>query len=226
MRYAKDCSCSTTTGRSSWSTTRRGVCSTCPTTSSVAGWTASASLPDWSRPPRARTAAPDDIYLAGERALVVSSAPASWRGREVGAVVTLRDHTELRSVTGELDVVRGLTESLRAQTHEAANRLHTVVSLIEMGRPEQAIAFATEELQRGPAPHRPRGRRRGRSDRRGTAAGQVGRGGRARNRPRPSRASSPTATCPLATWSPCSATWSTTPSTRSPATRCAGSWSG
>ncbi len=64
-------------------------------------------------------------------------------------MVTLRDHTELQSVTGELDVVRGLTESLRAQTHEAANRLHTVVSLIEMGRPEQAIEFATEELQVG-----------------------------------------------------------------------------
>ena len=84
-----------------------------------------------------RTAESDDIYLAGDRVLVVSSAPASWEGREVGAVVTLRDHTELRSVTGELDVVRGLTESLRSQNHEAANRLHTVVSLIEMGRPER-----------------------------------------------------------------------------------------
>ena len=79
--------------------------------------------------------------------LVVSSAPASWQGRDVGAVVTLRDHTELRSVTGELDVVRGLTESLRSQNHEAANRLHTVVSLIEMGRAEEAVDFATEELQ-------------------------------------------------------------------------------
>jgi sensor histidine kinase regulating citrate/malate metabolism len=95
---------------------------------------------------RGRTAEPDDIYLAGDRALVVSSAPASWQGRDVGAVVTLRDHTELRSVTGELDVVRGLTESLRAQTHEAANRLHTMVSLIEMGRPQAAVEFATEEL--------------------------------------------------------------------------------
>jgi two-component system CitB family sensor kinase len=98
---------------------------------------------------QARTAAPDDIYLAGERALVVSSAPASWGGREVGAVVTLRDHTELQSVTGELDVVRGLTESLRAQTHEAANRLHTVVSLIEMGRADEAVEFATQELRVG-----------------------------------------------------------------------------
>jgi two-component system, CitB family, sensor kinase len=77
----------------------------------------------------------------------VSSAPATWEGREVGAVVTLRDRTELVDVTGELDVVRGLSESLRSQNHEAANRLHTVVSLIEMGRPEDAVAFATDELE-------------------------------------------------------------------------------
>jgi sensor histidine kinase regulating citrate/malate metabolism len=94
-----------------------------------------------------RTAESDDIYVAGDRVLVVSAAPASWEGRGVGAVVTLRDHTELRSVTGELDVVRGLTESLRSQNHESANRLHTVVSLIEMGRPDEAVEFATEELQ-------------------------------------------------------------------------------
>ena len=94
-----------------------------------------------------RTSQTDDLYVAGDRMLLVSSAPAEWEGHEVGAVVTLRDHTELRSVTGELDVVRGLTESLRSQNHEAANRLHTVVSLIEMGRPEEAVEFATEELQ-------------------------------------------------------------------------------
>ena len=94
-----------------------------------------------------RVAESDDVYIAGDRILVVSSAPASWQGREVGAVVSLRDHTELRAVTGELDVVRGLTESLRSQNHEAANRLHTVVSLIEMGRPDDAVEFATHELQ-------------------------------------------------------------------------------
>jgi two-component system, CitB family, sensor kinase len=94
-----------------------------------------------------RTVESDDLYVAGERALVVSSAPATWQGRAVGAVVTLRDHTELRAATGQLDVVRGLTESLRAQTHESANRLHTVVSLIEMGRSDDAVAFATEELR-------------------------------------------------------------------------------
>lgn len=89
----------------------------------------------------------DEIYLAGDRMVVVSSAPAEWEGRDVGAVVTLRDHTELRAVTGELDVVRRLTESLRSQNHESANRLHTVVSLMELGRTDDAIGFAIEELQ-------------------------------------------------------------------------------
>ncbi len=89
----------------------------------------------------------DEVYVTGDHVIVASSSTALWEGREVGAVVTLRDHTELQSLTGELDVVRGLTESLRAQTHEAANRLHTVVSLIEMGRPEDAVEFVTGELQ-------------------------------------------------------------------------------
>ncbi|GAA3810108.1 sensor histidine kinase [Nocardioides panacisoli] len=93
-----------------------------------------------------RTAESDDLYLASDRMLVVSTAPAVWEGREVGSVVSLRDHTELRSVTGELELVHRLTDSLRSQNHEAANRLHTVVSLIEMGRPEEAVDFATEEL--------------------------------------------------------------------------------
>ena len=48
-------------------------------------------------------------------------------------MVTIRDHTELQTLTGELDTVRGFAESLRSQAHESANRLHTVVSLVEMG---------------------------------------------------------------------------------------------
>lgn len=94
-----------------------------------------------------RSAAADDVYVTGDHVLVVSSSPARSRGRTVGSVVTLRDRTELQAVTGELDVVRGLTDAMRAQNHESANRLHTVVSLIEMDRAGEAVDFATEELQ-------------------------------------------------------------------------------
>jgi two-component system CitB family sensor kinase len=110
------------------------------------------SLDDLGLPPALVQAASgergaDEVYVTGDHVLVASSSAAFWDGKEVGAVVTLRDHTELQAVTGELDTVRGLTESLRAQTHEAANRLHTVVSLIEMGRPDDAVDFVTDELK-------------------------------------------------------------------------------
>ncbi|WP_235503546.1 sensor histidine kinase [Aeromicrobium sp. Root344] len=88
----------------------------------------------------------DAVHVVGDRVLVVNQAPAHWDGRDVGSVVTLRDRTELQSVTAELDTVRGLAEALRAQNHESSNRMHTMVSLIEIGQSEEAIDFATREL--------------------------------------------------------------------------------
>ncbi|MBO9521790.1 MAG: sensor histidine kinase [Nocardioidaceae bacterium] len=96
---------------------------------------------------RTGSAGPDEIHLVGDAVLVVNQAEARWEGRHLGSVVTLRDHTELRAVSGELDTVRGMAEALRAQNHEAANRLHTVVSLIEMDRAGEAVEFATSSLQ-------------------------------------------------------------------------------
>ncbi len=88
----------------------------------------------------------DEVHLTGERVVVVNTAPVDG-GERRGTVVTLRDHTELRALAGELDSVRGFAEALRSQAHEAANRLHTVVSLIELGRVAEAVRFATEELE-------------------------------------------------------------------------------
>ncbi len=88
----------------------------------------------------------DELHVTETRVLLVNTVPVWSRGRAMGNVVTLRDHTELQSLTGELDTVRGFAESLRAQAHESANRLHAVVSLVELGRPEQAVALATAEL--------------------------------------------------------------------------------
>ncbi|WP_248964423.1 ATP-binding protein [Sphaerisporangium perillae] len=89
----------------------------------------------------------DEIHLTGDRVLVVSAASVRSGARTLGTVVTLRDHTELQALTGQLDAERGFAESLRSAAHEAANRLHTVVTLVELGRAEQAVAFATAELK-------------------------------------------------------------------------------
>ena len=88
----------------------------------------------------------DEVHLAADRVLVVNTSPVSG-GERRGTVVTLRDVTELQSLMGELDSERGFTQALRSQAHEAANRLHTVVSLIELGRAEEAVDFATAELE-------------------------------------------------------------------------------
>ncbi|MFG3494774.1 ATP-binding protein [Streptomyces sp. NPDC047928] len=88
----------------------------------------------------------DEPHLTADRVLVVSTRPVVG-GERRGTVVTLRDRTELQALAGELDSERGFTQALRAQAHEAANRLHTVVSLIELGRVDEAVEFATAELE-------------------------------------------------------------------------------
>jgi two-component system, CitB family, sensor kinase len=89
----------------------------------------------------------DEIHLTRDRVLVVNATAAVAGGRELGRVVTLRDHTDLQALSGELDAAKGLAEALRSQAHESANRLHAVVSLVELGRTEDAVSFAVEEMQ-------------------------------------------------------------------------------
>jgi two-component system CitB family sensor kinase len=89
----------------------------------------------------------DELHLTGDRIIVVNQAVARWDGTDLGTVVTLRDHTELRALTTELASIRGLADSLHAQAHEAANHLHTVISLIELGEVDEALRFATAELE-------------------------------------------------------------------------------
>ncbi len=89
----------------------------------------------------------DEIHLTADRIVVVNQNPAQWVGRRLGTVVTLRDHTELRALVSELQTIRGFADSLHAQAHEAANQLHTVVSLIELGRADEALDYATAELE-------------------------------------------------------------------------------
>ncbi|RXZ85711.1 sensor histidine kinase [Agromyces atrinae] len=84
--------------------------------------------------------------LVVDRDVVVTRDRAQKRSR-VGTVTTLRDHTELLAVTGELQTMTTLSDALRSQTHEFANRLHTIVALIELGRPDEAARLASSELE-------------------------------------------------------------------------------
>ncbi len=91
--------------------------------------------------------ATDEVHLAGDRLLVVSQRPARTPGSNAhaGTVATLRDHTELTDLAGNLTSTQTLVEALRSQTHEHANRLHAIISLIELDRPREALDIATTE---------------------------------------------------------------------------------
>lgn len=86
----------------------------------------------------------DEWCTVGARSLIVSCAEASRDARL--RVLIVQDYTELTALSGELDTVRTMAAGLRAQTHEHANRLHTVVSLLELEKYPQALAFASSNL--------------------------------------------------------------------------------
>ena len=93
----------------------------------------------------------EEFHLAGDRVLLINQEPASPTGTRtrspLGSLTTLRDLTEVQRLSGELESVRTLSDALRSQTHEYANQLHTVVSLLELGRTREAIELIAQETE-------------------------------------------------------------------------------
>jgi sensor histidine kinase regulating citrate/malate metabolism len=88
----------------------------------------------------------DEVHVTEDRVLVVNRSPVDNRSPD-SEVVTIRDRTELQGALGELSSLKVLTDTLRSQAHEAANKLHTIVTMVEMGRADEAVTFATNELE-------------------------------------------------------------------------------
>lgn len=106
----------------------------------------------------------DEIHLGARTVLSISQGPARltnaglprrggaplrWLGVQplTGQVMTLRDLTEVQELAGEVQSLKTFSTALRAQTHEHANRLHTIATLIENGQSERALAFAVDDRQ-------------------------------------------------------------------------------
>ncbi len=106
----------------------------------------------------------DEIHLGMNTVLSVSQSPARLttaklprRGRTrfhwfgtaplTGQVLTLRDLTEVQELAGEVRSLKTFSTALRAQTHEHANRLHTIAALIENGKSDLALEFAVDDRQ-------------------------------------------------------------------------------
>ncbi|MFS8202373.1 ATP-binding protein [Streptomyces sp. CWNU-52B] len=82
----------------------------------------------------------DLLTVRGQRVLVANRMPTD----DGGAVATLRDRTEVEQLGRELDSTRGLIDALRAQDHEHANRMHTLLGLLELEMFDDAAEFVGE----------------------------------------------------------------------------------
>jgi len=89
---------------------------------------------------------PTHVLVIDRDVIVSRESGRGGRGGRIGSVTTLRDHTELQELTGELETMTTLSDALRSQAHEFANRLHTIIALIELDRAADAAALASSEL--------------------------------------------------------------------------------
>ncbi|MEV7685074.1 ATP-binding protein [Streptomyces bungoensis] len=87
-----------------------------------------------------RVTGTDLLTVRGHRVLVANRMPTD----DGGAVATLRDRTELERLGRELDSTHGLIDALRAQDHEHANRMHTLLGLLELEMYDDAVEFVGE----------------------------------------------------------------------------------
>jgi two-component system, CitB family, sensor kinase len=85
----------------------------------------------------------DVVSVAGDTVLLARRRPVTMDGRSLGSVLTLRDRTDVERLTDELGAVRSMTVALRAQRHEFANRMHTVLGLMQSGAHDDAVDYLT-----------------------------------------------------------------------------------
>jgi two-component system CitB family sensor kinase len=81
------------------------------------------------------------VTVAGDRVLVANYREVRKGDYDLGGVLTLRDRTDLETLTRELDSTRELTDALRAQRHEFANRMHTLSGLVQTEHYTEATEY-------------------------------------------------------------------------------------
>lgn len=90
----------------------------------------------------------DTVLLVGTRVLVFNQRSASSRGQGIGSVTTMRDRTELVAMQSQLDSNLSITDTLRAQTHEFANQLHTISGLVQLEEYDEVRALVGDLSRR------------------------------------------------------------------------------
>ncbi len=86
-----------------------------------------------------------EVWLRG-RQMIVNRLPVRQGDAIIGVVASFRLRDELDQVSQQLTRIQQYAETLRSQTHEYSNKLHTIAGLIQIGAAEQALALISSEV--------------------------------------------------------------------------------
>lgn len=72
---------------------------------------------------------------------VVNCMPIIIEGKPAGAMVTVRDQTELKTMTDQLTSIKQYADALRVQTHEFVNKMHVILGMVHIGEFEKLAEY-------------------------------------------------------------------------------------
>jgi two-component system CitB family sensor kinase len=102
-------------------------------------------------PGERRTDAADPVVLA-DHVVYIDTHPVSHANQDLGLIAVIRDRTDIVNLTDRLETVASMTDALRVQRHEFANRLHVTAGLMDAGRVPDARDYLDEVLEASRAP--------------------------------------------------------------------------
>ncbi|TNE97073.1 MAG: sensor histidine kinase, partial [Gammaproteobacteria bacterium] len=105
-------------------------------------------LPDSSLMSVLESGQPDfdrEIWLRG-RQMVVNRLPVRQGDDIIGVVASFRLSNELDQVSRRLTRIQQYADTLRSQTHEYSNKLHTIAGLIQIGAHDEALNLIGSEV--------------------------------------------------------------------------------
>lgn len=85
-----------------------------------------------------------EIWVNGQ-SLIVNRLPVTVNGQTTGVVSSFRPKGELELLTRQLSQIEQYADTLRSQSHEYANKLHTIAGLIQIDAKDQALELIGQE---------------------------------------------------------------------------------
>ncbi len=85
-----------------------------------------------------------EVVIKGQ-SLIVNRLPVVLNGQVTGVVSSFRPKDEIESLTHKLSHIEQYAETLRSQSHEYANKLHTIGGLIQIDAKDEAMELIGQE---------------------------------------------------------------------------------